>query len=453
VLSDPDLILFDPPARLSFGALWRNFIEAFPRSTYEQGLTRIRGPFKDTLLICDPDLIHEVLVEKTSEVGRSTLASRIFAYFLGDSSIFMSEGANWHWKHRALASMFRYEALLGSVPVFAGMAERQVERWANRSSQGPVNVALAMREVMFDIIVHSMLGVSAKLDVEAYGAAITDAFEMVPWQTFLDVLSAPRWLPFPGRRRLIRARKYVFTQVAHIVAARRAAPTLDSDLLNVLIAARDSDGRAMSDEEITNDLITFVSTGHEVGTRALAWTLWLLAKDQPTQQRMWEEVRAVAGEQPIEPAHVEQLTFTEQVVQESMRLFPAALILLRQARVDMMLGSHPVKAGTHIHIPIYSLHRNVRLWDNPNAFDPDRFARNRIKHPRYAYLPFGAGPRVCIGASFTMIEIVVILATMVRAFRFRPVPGHKPKPRARISLRVKDGMPLFIEPRTRAGAD
>jgi cytochrome P450 len=447
MLSDPDLIPFEPPARLTFRALRRNFVEAFPRSTFEQGLTRIRGPFNDTLMICDPDLIHEMLVEKTDAVGRSTVTTRIFAPFLGDSSVFVTQGDDWHWKRRAVTSIFRHEALLACVPVFAAMAAQQVGRWRTAATDRPVDVAHAMRQTTFEIVISALLGRRADLDVEAYGQAITDAFEVVPWQTILAVFSAPAWVPFPGRRRLVRARHYVYGAVARVVAERRRTPAAQSDLLDILMAARDPAGRAMTDEEVVNNLITFISTGHEVSAQALAWTLWLLAKDPATQQRVRDEAHRVAGDQPIAPCDVEALAFTHQVVQEAMRLYPPAAILLRQARVDMTLGKHRVKAGTHIHIPIYALHRNARLWDHPNAFDPGRFAPDRIKlRPRYVYLPFGAGPRVCIGASFAMIEIVAILATLVRAFRFLPVPGHRPKPIARISLRVQGGMPLYVEP-------
>jgi cytochrome P450 len=451
MLSDPDLIPFDPPARLHFAALRRNLVEAFPRSAYETAVTRIWGPFDDTLMVCDPDLIREMLVDKVDQVGRSTLTTKVFGHFLGSSSVFVTAGADWQWKRRVLNPMFRREWVLAFVPTFAALAVRQSQRWHDRPSGEPIDVARAVRQITLDIVFDALLAEPTTVDVEAYEKAITDAFDAVPWEILLVVLSMPSWIPFPGRRRLFRARDYAYEQVSRIVAARRAAPTAQSDLLNLLIDARDPDGREMSDLEIVDNLITFISTGHEVSTQALAWALWLLAKDELSQQRVVDEVRATAGERPIQPADVEHLVFTEQVALEAMRLYPPAPILLRQANVDMKLGTYPVKAGTHLQIPIYALHRNVRLWENPNAFDPDRFARDRVKqHPRYAYLPFGAGPRVCIGASFAILEIVVVLATLVRAFRFYPVPGHKPKPIARVSLRVQGGMPLLVAPRSSA---
>jgi cytochrome P450 len=204
----------------------------------------------------------------------------------------------------------------------------------------------------------------------------------------------------------------------------------------------------MTDTEVMTNLLTLITAGHETTAVALTWTLWLLAKDQAVQEQVRNEAVTVAGAAAITSAHIEVLSFTRQVLQEAMRLFPPAPGLSREPKAAMRLGGMDLTPQTRVHIPIYALHRNVRLWDHPNAFDPERFAPERAKaRPRYAYLPFGGGPRVCIGASFAMIEAAVILATLVREFRFRPVAGHKPKPVARVTLRADRGMPLMIEPR------
>jgi cytochrome P450 len=152
---------------------------------------------------------------------------------------------------------------------------------------------------------------------------------------------------------------------------------------------------------------------------ALTWTLWLLAKDQATQQRVFDEVTDIAGAGSITAAHVDRLIFCRQVISEAMRLFPPAPGIGRQPNDAMTLAGMQISVRTRVHIPIFALHRNVRLWDNPTAFDPDRFTANKVKaRSRYAFLPFGSGPRVCIGASFATIEAAVILAVLVRTFSF-----------------------------------
>jgi cytochrome P450 len=201
----------------------------------------------------------------------------------------------------------------------------------------------------------------------------------------------------------------------------------------------------MSADEVMKNLLTFITAGHETTAVALTWTLWLLAKDQSVQARVFDEVTAVAGRDPISAAQVEELSFCRQVIYEAMRLYPPAAAIARQPKAAMTLRGIHIAADARVHIPVFALHRNARLWDHPNAFDPDRFAPDKVKaRSRYAFLPFGGGPRVCIGASFAMIEAAVILATLVRAFRFCHVAGHKPKPVARVTLRPAAGMPLRV---------
>jgi cytochrome P450 len=381
--------------------------------------------------------------------GRDPTTRRAFAPVIGDTSLFLAEGAEWRWQRRAVASTFRPEMLLAYVPVFAAMAGRQAARWRAAPRGGPVDAAAAMTRTTFDIIVEAMLGGAAQLDAERYSRALTESFATIPWHLIYVVLSIPAWVPYPYRRRALRAREFLHRDMHRLIEGRRASPQAKPDLLDLLLNARDPEtGRTMRDGEVVANLITFITAGHETTAVALTWTLWLLAKDQAVQQRLCDEVAAVTGGAPIAAAHVEGLSYCRQVIQEAMRLFPPAPSIGRQPKAAMELGGIPISARTRVHIPVFALHRNTRLWDNPNAFDPQRFTADRVKaRSRYAFLPFGGGPRICIGASFAMIEAAVILATLVQAFRFEPVTGHRPKAVARVTLRPADGMPLLIAPR------
>src|SRR5262249_8395013 len=453
MLTDPDLFPFEPPARplgwTGLGRLYRNYIESYPRSAYEQGVTRMAAPLSDVVLACDPDLVSEILVEKADAFGRDSATRRAFAPLIGTTSLFLAEGPDWRWQRRAIAPIFRHETLLSFVSIFVTMAERQVERWRGAPRAVPVDAAAAMTRTTFDIIVEAMLGGSASLDADRYSRALTKSFETIPWHILLALFSLPEWMPFPGRWRAKRGRDFLHRDVGRIVAARRAKPSAQPDLLDLLVKARDPEtGRSLTDAEIVANLLTLITAGHETTAVALTWTLWLLAKDQPVQQRVFDEAAAVAGSGPITAAHVEGLSFARQVIQEAMRLFPPVPALARQPKAAMQLGGMSITRRTRVHIPSFALHRNVRLWTNPNAFDPDRFAPDQVKQrSRYAFIPFGGGPRLCIGAAFAMIEAAVILATLVRAFHFQPVAGHKPKPVAKLTLRPAGGMPLLIVPR------
>jgi cytochrome P450 len=453
VFTDPDLVPFEPPPEplglRGLPVMWRNYIESIPRGAYEDGVVRIRRRGADTILVCEPELIGEILGEKAENFERDDVTRRAFAPTIGRNSLFLAEGAEWRWQRRAVAPIFRHEALMSFLPVFTAMAERQAEQWRTAPPGQPVDAAAAMTRTTFDIIVETMLGGSAGLDADRYSRAIKDSFATIPWHIIYARLSLPEWMPYPHRRRARRARDFLHQEIRRTVEARRGTNATPPDLLDLLLKARDPEsGRSMTDEEVMKNLITFITAGHETTSVALTWTLWLLAKDQQTQQRVFDEVGAVAGRGTIGPQEIDGLVFCRQAIQEAMRLFPPAPAISRFAKTAMKLGDMQIAAGARVHIPIYALHRNTRLWQNPNAFDPDRFATELAKtYSRYAFMPFGGGARICIGASFAMIEAVAILATLIRAFHFDPVPGHKPKPVARVTLRPKDGMPLLITPR------
>jgi len=468
VFTDPDLVPFEPPPQplglRGLPVMWRNYIESVPRGAYEDGVVRIRRRGADTLLVCEPDIIGEVLVEKADNFERDAVTRRAFAPTIGRNSLFLAEGAEWRWQRRAVAPIFRHEALISFLPVFTAMAQRQAEEWRTVPPGQTVDAAAAMTRTTFDIIVETMLGGSASLDAERYSAALTASFATIPWHIVYAQFGLPEWMPYPHRRRAARARDFLHREIRRTVEARRGTSASPPDLLDLLLKARDPEsGRSMTDEEVTRNLITFITAGHETTSVALTWTLWLLAKDQATQQRLFDEVSAVAGQgkdaRAIGPAEIEKLDFCRQVLQEAMRLFPPAPAISRFAKTAVTLGgkstsngksseSFDIGPGARVHIPIYALHRNTRLWPNPNAFDPDRFAPELAKtYSRYAFMPFGGGLRICIGAGFAMIEAVAILATLVRALRFHPVAGHKPVPVARVTLRPKGGMPLLITPR------
>ena len=452
--TDPDLVPFEPPPRpmplvSGLRAFRRNFIETFPRPAYEQAVTRIEGKLSDSLLLCDPDLIAELLVARADGFSQHAMAQRALGPVIGETSMLLAEGAEWRWQRRTVAPIFRHETLLAFVPVFSAIAGQQVARWRNAQSGARVDVEADMNRIALDVIVETMLGGAAALDVSAYRDALTTVLETVQWHGLLMMFRLPAWTPFPGRRRARHASEYLHREMHRVLTARRARPSPHPDLLDLLLAAHDAEtGRGMTDSELTSNLLTFINAGHETTAVALTWALWLTARDPVLQEKLCEEVTAVAGSAPIDASHVDRLALCRQALQEAMRLYPPVPSLSRQAHAETHLGPHQVTPNTLIIIPTFVLHRNVRLWESPNSFSLERFAPEQAKvRPRYAYLPFGAGPRVCIGATFAMLEATVVLATLVRAFRLRPLPGHKPKPVARVSLRPQGGMPLLIEAR------
>jgi cytochrome P450 len=212
------------------------------------------------------------------------------------------------------------------------------------------------------------------------------------------------------------------------------------------MAARDPEtGQSMNDEQLIDNLLTFYMAGHETTAKALTWTLYLLARSPEWSAAVKDEIARVAAGAPIASEHIERLVLVQQVLKESMRLYPPVPIMSRQAVAPTRIEGHDIAAGASVLIPIYVIHRHTKRWQDPDAFDPTRFAAGgEAQIPRYQYLPFGAGPRICIGMAFAMMEATAMLATLLQHASFEAVEGHEPAPIARITLVPKGGMPLKV---------
>jgi cytochrome P450 len=269
------------------------------------------------------------------------------------------------------------------------------------------------------------------------------------WGQLYAVANAPKWLPRPAGRAHKRAVDQLRSAVAAMIRERRAREAgggAPDDLMTRLIAARDPEtGRSMNDEQLIDNLLTFYLAGHETTAKALTWTLYLLARSPHWSAALEEEVARVTGGASVTAAHIERLVLVQQVIKESMRLFPPVPMMSRQAVADTRLDGREIRAGASVVIPIYAIHRHAQRWEDPHAFDPERFAPEReARMARYQYMPFGAGPRICIGNAFAMIEATAILATLLQHARFETVEGHEPAPVARVTLIPRGGMPLKV---------
>ena len=428
-----------------------NYLENFPPASYTEGfstLTGLASIFLPTVFLTDPELIEDVLVKRADLFVRDQFSSGAMSSILDRRGMFLSEGADWRWQRRAIAPAFRYENLLALVPIFVQCANVQIEEWRQSCPSSAVDITKAMTRTTIDVIQHAVLGDPDALEREAFLDALKTGFEGLPWQEVLAFLRLPSFFPHPGYFKARAAIACLMAEMGKAISARRGAPKDSRDILGLLLSARDPEtGRVMNDAELTSNLYTLIAAGHETTAMALGWTLWLLAKDQASQDRVREEASSVAGARDMNGGDVEALTFTRQVIYESMRLFPPVTIVGRQARADTTIGSHAVSRKSQILIAVWSLHRNARLWDDPMGFDPDRFSPEKVKarHP-FAYLPFGGGPRICIGMNFAMLEMCAILATLVRDFRFKEAPGFHPKLAPNITLRPDVGLSLIVEP-------
>jgi cytochrome P450 len=425
----------------------RNPMEAWPGAIYRLPIVRWRAFGTRAMFVMDPELIREILVAQADAFNKGLLVKRAMSPVLGDA-IFTADGAHWRWQRRAAAPMFRQEAISAFVPAMVAAAERAKERWSSLPPGAELNISHEMMRTTFEVVLETILASPRRMDVPRIEEAITRYLESIGWVTAIALLRLPPSTPFPGRRRTIRAGGYLRSIIADIVADCRAGRA-GAGLPAQLMAAADPDtGRAMDDRDLSDNLLTFIAAGHETTAVALTWTLYLLSTHPWAEAKVAQEIAEATGGDPVRPEHIESLTFTRQVFMEAMRLYPPAAVLARSPVRDVQLGGETIPAGMQVYIPIYGVHRHQSLWRNPDAFDPSRFTEEAGKHRhRYAYMPFGAGPRICIGASFAMTEGVAILATLIRDHRFRLRPGYIPQLRLRATLRPAAGMPMTVERR------
>ena len=254
----------------------------------------------------------------------------------------------------------------------------------------------------------------------------------------------PRWVPSPERVRFARARAGVDRIVERIIAEHRAATAPPPDLLTMLMEARDPEtGAGFSDAELRNEAVTMLLAGHETTASALSWTFALLAAHPEAAARVRAEVEQVLGRRPPTLADLSQLSFVTQVIQEAMRLYPPIWAIERRAVSDDVIGGFAIPAGSSVIVSPYVLHRHPRFWPDPEHFDPSRFAGPK---PLPAYLPFGAGPRYCVGSEFAMTEARLVVAMVTQAWRLTLVPGHPVVPHPSLTLRLRHGLRMRGEP-------
>lgn len=421
----------------------RNVLELIPEmATHAPILSGRTG--KRWHMVMDPGALKQILRDKVLDYPKSDVTKLILGPAIGNS-LFVAEGEHWMWQRRAAAPVFSHRNVAALAPVMTHAAERSVARIAAGVGRG-IDVFAEMVTATFEVISDVSFSDGTGFDRESVHNAIEAYISQTAKVSLLDILGAPAWVPRPGRLLFssgVREMKQVADRAIDKRRAEGAKPV--PDLLDLLLAGEDpATGRKMSTAELRDNLLTFIVAGHETTALTLAWSLYLCAFDQDVQARARAEATAVLGDRAATAADVASLPLVRQIVDEALRMYPPAAFLARTARANDTLCGREVRPGDTVVLPIYALHRHHALWQNPDAFDPARFADARAID-RFAYLPFGDGPRICIGASFALQEAVIILATLLAQLKFSRIPGKEPKPVMILTLRPEGGVWLKIE--------
>lgn len=394
-----------------------NAIASWGPRAYEEDIVKGRFFRRSSFILNTPDAIRHVLVENYENYTRTPAAFRVLRPILGEG-LLLAEGKAWKNQRRTLAPAFAPRAIPLLVPHMLAATDDAID--ALRAQTGaPVDLREAMQRLALDIAGRTMFS----FELEKHGAAlrgfVNDYGDRLAQPRFLDLLLPPGW-PSPSdmSRALFRRRWTRF--MGNLIAERRAkgagtGEAAPHDLFGLMVAARDPEtGEAFTDEQLGDQVSTMILAGHETTATALFWSLYLLALDPPTQDELAAEAQSALAGGALEAS---RLIFTRAVLDETMRLYPPAFLIVRAAAgPDAVAGADIAKRDVVLISP-WLLHRHEKLWDQPNAFRPSRFLPGNPPPDRFAYLPFGVGPRVCIGAQFALTEATLALAKLVAAFR------------------------------------
>jgi cytochrome P450 len=404
-------------------------------------LMKVRG-----FQINHPDLIEQVLVQTGRAFAKSPPGvrhGRDAAQMMFGNGLLTSDGEFWLRQRRLAQPAFHRDRIAAYGEIMVDHTERALSTWQGGETR---DIHRDMMAITLDIVAKTLF--DAEVDSEV--AMISHAMDVIMERVQHDQVSpqAPVWLPTPGNRRFNRVMAELDKLIYRFIAERRTSGADPGDLLAMLLAAQDDQGQGMSDKQLRDELMTFFLAGHETTALSLSWTWFLLSRHPDVRERLEAELDTVlAGRSPT-MADLPSLTYTEQVLKESMRLYPPAWGLNRFAVQDVELGGARIPRGSFIFASQWTMHRDARFFPEPLSFLPERWTESFTKQlPRYAYFPFGGGARLCIGMAFAQMEGALLLADIAQRFRLTLVPGHPVEPQPSITIRPKHGLRMTVAAR------
>lgn len=445
-----------PPTRIlgvlaSLRAVRQNALNIIPEIAYQQPIVTGKTGPRRWHMLQGPEGLKRVFLDNVENYPKSEVVLRMLRPAVGDS-LFTSEGKQWRWQRSAIAPVFTARNVDALAPIMTETATRTADRLTQKAAadntQEPTEIVSEMLSATFDVICEVALSGRDHFDSEEYGAAITRYFLTIGRTSLLDFLETPAWIPRPAELFGAGSVKTMHRMVAKAIEARKQqGETTSQDLLDYMLRAKDRDtGREMSAKDLLHNLQFFIVAGHETTAIALAWSLYLLAHDQDVQTRARQEAQTILAARPAAGSDdIKQAPYIEQVLLETMRLYPPVGFLARKARKKDTLYDREINRGDTVLLNLYGLHRHENLWQHPAAFDPDHFSPEQTKgRSRFQYVPFGGGPRICVGANFAMMQAQIILMTLLARFHFEPVADRHPEPVMQMTIRPDPGIFLRV---------
>jgi cytochrome P450 len=400
------------------------------------------------VLVNHPDYIKQVLQERSRSYNKDVIDYRLLRRIAGNG-LLVNDGASWLHQRRLMQPAFHHRRIEGFGALMTTATLEMLERWEQRAAPDePLDAAVEMMRLTLRIVGKALFSVDTSAEGDEFGQAfsVVNAYLM---KIFYQPLLLLPFVPARGRRQFQRAQARLDAIVDQIIQQRRKQPAAHDDLLAMLLEARDEEtGEGMDDRQLHAEVATLLIAGHETTAVALSWAWSLLSEHADVERRLHEELDRVLGGRIPTINDLPNLPYSRMVLEETLRLYPPAWSFSRNAAEDDEIGGYRVPKGTVVLVSPYTMHRHPAFWERPEAFDPERFTPERSAgRPRFAYFPFGGGPRQCIGNQFAMLEAQLVLATVAQRCRLRVVPGHPVEPEPLITLRLKHGLLVTLEPR------
>lgn len=412
-------------------------------------IVRFRFLFWPAYVFYHPDQVKRVLQENHRSYQKNFPNMKAAQEIFGNG-LFTNDGASWLRQRRLMQPSFHHQKLAGFGRLMTEATTALLEQWQEIvPGEAPLDIWVEMARLTLHIAGLALFSQDLSNEADCVGRTFTTIGPLISRYTSLPF--PPLWVPTPGNRRLLAGLNELNTVVYAIIEGRRKhsddPPT--PDLLSMLLSARDEEtGEGMGDRQLRDEVLTLLLAGHETTAAALTWTWYLLAQHPEVERRLHAELDTVLGGRLPTALDLDALPYTRMVIQETMRLYPPAFGFTRFAIAPDEIGGYLLPANSVVFLSAYCTHRHPAFWQEPDVFDPERFTpEHSAGRPRFAYFPFGGGPRQCIGNAFAMMEAHLVLATVAQRYSLHLVPGYRVEPQVQLTLRPRSGLPMTLHPR------
>ena len=407
--------------------------------TYGDTFRIYLGGLKEAIITVDPAVIQHVLKTNAENYHKSEIQVKRMGHFLG-KGLLTTEGDAWRNQRRLIQKGFAPKQLEALSAIMQDSVADSLRDFDTKIHDGPVDIYPHLMKITFSMVARSLFGARLKdEDIDLVSHTICTVQEFIVRQTLQPYLNP--WFAASGELRKHEEMRTRADAVLMEYIQRRRNEAPGNDLLQTLMDARYTDGEGMSDELVLSESMQLLVAGHETSSNALSWLLYLLSSRPDCLEKMRQEFDSVLGDEPLSHGHVPKFEFATQVIQEALRLYPPFWMIDRMAVADDRVGDVAIPRGSMVIVYVYGAHHAPRHWQDPEVFDTERFvkANDKLRTP-FTYLPFGGGPRGCIGGNYAMLQILMILSDLLRKYDFQLAPGQTIEARPMVILRPKHGI-------------